>query len=206
MAKTKKKGGKKDELKMTPKQIRARARRRQRAVDEELAELYKPIDEWTAEELAQGRPANDVDKDGKPIFRGRKPQWVTRQVHEEAIRRFTEHTQGAMRGLVPEALATVEMLLKSEEVDEKGRPIVPPSVKLQAAQWVVEHLVGKPKQRMEADISVRLQGILGTVLVNPADFDPSTGMPLRLAPAIDVESWEGDDKDDDSDLRDYESE
>lgn len=165
------------------KQTRAKARRKVQRRDAALKELYKPIEEWDNEELARGRPR---DHEGK--FRGRPPGWVSRSIHEEAVRRFTEVSQSDMRALVPTAIATVRILLYNDEVDEKGKLVVPPSVKLQAAQWVVEHLVGKPTQRIEQDISVRLQGILATALVQPGQDG--------MIPAIDVESWVQDEDED----------
>lgn len=140
------------------KQIRAKARRQ----NQKIQDLYKPFEEWDEEELAQGRPRAS---DG--TFRGPKPAWISRQVHEEAVRVFTEKVQSEMRGIIPTALTTVQMILESTETDKRGRPVVPYGVKLDAAKWVVEHLVGKPTQRVEADISVRLQGMLANVMVTP---------------------------------------
>jgi hypothetical protein len=152
------------EEKNRAKRERARLRRGKTLQTNAVAALYpdKPIEEWDNEELAHGRPRN---ADGS--FTGTKPAWITRQVHEEAVRRFTEDVQSNMRGIIPTALITVQMILESEETDKRGRPVVPYGVKLDAAKWVVEHLVGKPTQRVEADISVRLQGMLANVMVTP---------------------------------------
>lgn len=159
---------------LTPKQIRARARRkaekarRNSAItpmtELEFETLYKPIEEWDLEELARGRPKNI---DGN--FRGKKPNWITREVHERAMELFVETTKSELGGLVPSALATLQYVLQSDEQDDKGRPIVPAAAKLQATHLVIEHVLGKPKQRLEQDISVKLQGILGAVMVNPND-------------------------------------
>lgn len=165
------------------KQKRARARRKARKGLAALSEVYKPVSEWDAEELAKGRPRGSNGK-----FNGPKPVWISREVHEEAVKRFTEHTQQNLRGLVPLALDTIEMLLRNNEIDEKGRFVVPVSTKLDTARWVVEHLVGKPTQRLEADISVKLQAVLGRALVSP----DAAG---ELQPAIDAESWEDEDED-----------
>lgn len=157
---------------LTPKQIRARARRRAQKKrregallsEAEFEALYKPVDEWDMEELARGRPRN---ADGN--FRGRKPGWVTRQVHELAMERFVELTKSEMGALTPRALASLEWVMNSDETDERGKPIVPASAKNQAAMFILEHVVGKPKQHVQQDISVKLQGILGAVMVNPND-------------------------------------
>jgi hypothetical protein len=160
---------------LTPKQIRARARRKasktsKRAQrqgimsEQEFEALYKPIEDWDLEELARGRPRG---VDG--TFRGRKPGWITREVHEKAMEMFIETTKASMGALTPTALDSIRYVLENEEVDERGKPIVPASAKNQASMFILEHVVGKPKQQVTQDISVKLQGILGAVMVNPND-------------------------------------
>lgn len=155
---------------LTPKQIRARARRQasrkngrgRKMTEVEFEALYKPIEEWDLEELARGRP-----KGADGTFRGRKPGWITREVHERAMELFVENTRGEMGALTPDALDSLRWVLSSDEVDERGKPIVPASAKNQASMFILEHVVGKPKQHVQQDISVKLQGILGSVMVNP---------------------------------------
>lgn len=175
------------------KQARARARRAEEKADflraqAERLDALKPLEEWDSEELARGRPRSPTGR-----FDGPKPTWLTRAVQEESLRRFQEISREDMRVIVPKALKTVENILESTEVDRRGRPLVPMSVKLQAAQWVVEHLVGKPTQRVEADISVKLQGILANCLVVPGQ---------GTVPAIDVQSWDPDETPEDDDGED----
>src|SRR5882724_7905608 len=136
------------EDKKARKRDRQKARRRIRDLEHRHAEAWynKPIEDWDDEELARGRPRNSAGD-----FRGKAPAWVSREVHEEAVRRFTNIATDDMRALVPEAIKTVENIILSTATDEKGKRLVPPAVQLAAAQWVVEHLVGKPKQRLEAD-------------------------------------------------------
>lgn len=156
---------------LTPKQIRARARRKMKrkgggrksvVSQQEWEILYKPVEEWDLEELAAGRPR---DKNG--AFRGPKPSWITREVYERAMEQFTTAIKGEMNKLSPDAIKTIEYLLGNTDEDARGRPIVGATVKFQAAQFLIEHLVGKPTQRVEQDISVKLQAILGDVMVNP---------------------------------------
>lgn len=160
---------------LTPKQIRARARRQaakkgkrsktQALMSEaEFEALYKPIEEWDLEELARGRPRN---KDGD--FRGRKPGWITREVHERAMEQFQLTLKTELSAQSITALDTYRYILENDETDERGKPLVPASVKLQAANFLIEHQIGKPKQQVQQDISVKLQGILGAVMVNPND-------------------------------------
>ena len=150
------------------KQARARARRRmQRGVkiaDEAWNRLYKPVDEWDVEELARGRPRNI---DGK--FSGPSPQFISRELHERALERFKIMVREGMNTQTISALQTLELVMNSDEYDVKGRPIVPASTKVDVAKFLIEHLVGKPTQPTTSDISVKLQGILGTVMVNPGD-------------------------------------
>lgn len=172
------------------KQARARARRNANKVSAAVEALYKPIEEWDAEELARGKPRS---ADGS--FRGATPKWISRAVHEEAIRRFKDEASADMRALVPLALTTVEQILTSDEVDEKGKPLVPAGVRLDAAKWTVEHLVGKPTQRTEMDISVKLQGILASVMVNVEEETDSLGRGTgrrEIMPAMEIDSWDPD--------------
>lgn len=174
---------------MTPKQIRARARRHQKITEAELNELYKPIGEWDEEELARGRPRA---ADG--TFRGKAPQWITRQMHEEALSRFKHVVEGKMRGETVTALTIIHSILTSKDVDEKNKPIVPAGTKLDAAKFLIEHVVGKPTQRQEVDVSVRLQALLAMATASP--LDEGVGA-LSMAPGLAYEAAFGDDDDDD---------
>ena len=154
---------------LTRKQIRARARRRMARAskvmtDEEFDYMFKPVEEWDLEELARGRPRNLQGN-----FRGAKPQWITRDVHERSMDLFRQAVKTEMHSATPDAMNAVRWIVNNEEVDEKGRPIIPPSTKFQAAAFLLEHVVGKPTQRIENDLSVKLQGILGVVMANPAE-------------------------------------
>lgn len=152
---------------MSKKQIRARARRAGKIHKDELAKLYKPLEEWDEEELARGRPRA---ADGS--FRGSTPQWINRELHEAAMSRFKGIIEGQMRGETVEAMKLIHKVLTDDEVDEKGRPVVSAGTKLDAAKFLIEHVVGKPTQRVETDISVRLQGLLAMATVGPGQGDP----------------------------------
>lgn len=176
---------------LTPKQIRARARRRrargQHLDEQEMEYLYpKPVEEWDLEELARGRPKNARGK-----FSGPSPQWVDRSVFEAATSRFTNVVKGEMRATTVDALKMLTQLINNEDVDERGKPFVAASTKLDAAKFLLEHVVGKPTQRIENDVSVRLQGILATVMVNPGEqentFTPAhfPGITMQLANEVD---------------------
>jgi hypothetical protein len=130
----------------------------------EFETLYKPIEDWSLEELAMGKPRNAAGN-----FCGKKPNWITREVHERAMELFQQQTKSELGALVPSAIAALRYVLYSEEKDEKGRFIVPPAARLQATHLVIEHAIGKPRQHVTQDISVKLQGLLGMAMVNPND-------------------------------------
>jgi hypothetical protein len=163
---------------LTGKQVRARARRvleKGKKLSDEDFEAWagKPIDEWDLEELSRGRPRN-----ASGDFRGRPPQYMPRAVHERIAERFKALTREKMNQHSVAALGVVGNLLTNDEVDDKGKPIVSPSVKLDAAKWLVEHVVGKPVQPTQTDVSVKLQGILGVAMVNPVLDDNHPDMKM----------------------------
>lgn len=152
---------------MTAKQVRARVRRKmskgQKISDEEFeAWAGKPIDEWDIEELARGRP-----RDASGGFRGAPPRYVPRAVHERIGDRFKLMMRDQMNISSVTALGVISNLLNNEEYDLKGKPIVAANTKLDAAKWLVEHVIGKPVQPTQTDVSVKLQAVLGSVMANP---------------------------------------
>lgn len=187
---------------LTPKQIRARMRRRAKRAevmtDTEFNAIYKPIEEWDLDELAHGRPRGPTGK-----FSGPTPKWITREVHEKSMERFKAAIKSRMNGETPSAIDAISWVLGNNEVDEKGKPLVPPSTKLDAAKFLLEHVVGKPTQRVESDVSVRLQAILGVVMANPNDalvdqgysvgHLPGVTMPMALEGVEDAEEVDDDD-------------
>jgi len=178
---------------LTPKQIRARARRKMARSevmsDQELEYLYeKPIAEWDLAELAAGRPKNK-----KGHFSGPTPKYISREIHEEAMEKYVAAVKTDMRMTTVDALGLIRELINDTNVDEKGKPIVPPGTKLDAAKFLLEHVIGKPTQRIESDVSVKLQGILGQVMVNPSEMN--TGYTLGHYPGITMNVVQEDDDD-----------
>lgn len=157
-----------------PKQIRARARRKggmdTLTTQEKQALLQKPMEEWDLEELAKGRPK---DKNGK--FTGRAPSWITRDMHEKSIEMFKELVRQDMRSHAVVALNVIRDMLENDEEDNRGKALVPAGVKADLAKFLIEHLVGKPTQPVQADINLKLQGILGAVLVQPEALQAGGG-------------------------------
>lgn len=180
---------------LTKKQIRARARRRlarggrsrQPAVTkQEFEALYKPIEDWDLEELAKGRPRAANGK-----FTGRVPSWITREVHEKAMERFQLVIKSELSAMNGDALDTMRWILNSDAEDAKGKPLVPASVKAQMSMFLIEHTIGKPKQHVQQDISVKLQAVLGAVMANPNEAlaPPSQGGRLG-EPALDAPGYQ----------------
>lgn len=185
------------EKSMSPKQIRARARRNgglEKASDEEKkALLSKPLEQWDLEELARGRPR---DKNGQ--FRGPAPQWISREIHEKALDLFKDSVRTNMRSLTVKSLEVLEDILENDELDEKGKPAVPAGTKVDIAKFLVEHLIGKPTQPIQQDISLKLQGILGAVLVQPEALEAGGLVPSSSHRDV-VEGEVVEDEEDDDD-------
>ena len=151
---------------MSPKQIRARARRKGYLSSEEMEVLYgKPIKEWDLEELARGRCKNS-----QGTFSGPNPSFVTREMFDEINRRYKEAVKVEMNITTVPALKVINGLLENDDVDFKGKPVVPAAVKANLAKFLLEHVVGKPTQHREEEISVKLQGLLATVMVQPGEM------------------------------------
>lgn len=152
-------------LSASKKQARARARRayaRQTRIDAEIDLLYKPLDDWDEEELAAGVPRE---------LWGRKKAgqlaWMPRAVHEQIVERYQQIMKSKVQELSLPAIRTLEALMENNERDRKGRPIVSATVKANIATMFIEHVVGKPTQRIEGDLSVKMQAMLAHVMVVP---------------------------------------
>jgi hypothetical protein len=191
---------------MTGKQVRARARRKLekgKKLDDETFEAWagKPIEEWDLEELARGRT-----RDSGGGFRGKPPAYMPRAVHERIAERFKALVRDQMNQNATVALGVVGNLITNDMTDDKGKPIVPSNVKLDAAKWLIEHVIGKPVQPTQQDISVKLQGILGAVMVQPTldnDHPDMAALPRGYTPAhigtrgeaIEADAWYEDEED-----------
>lgn len=181
---------------LEPAHVRSRAKRRadkaKLGTEEEFDLLNpKPVEDWDLEELARGRPRNTLG-----TFAGRAPSYISRAVHEAAMDRFKHLVKMTMNAHTADALTVMGTLINSTEVDDRGKPIVPASTKLDAAKFLLEHIMGKPTQRIEQDISVKLQGVLANVMVNPTagGYAPAhlPGVTMKLGEAdgvVDEDLW-----------------
>lgn len=149
-------GRPKDEstLSNKPSQIRNRLRRTMARPEgrrddgrlkRDVEALYqKPMEDWDFEELARGRPR---DRRGK--FAGPMPIWCTPLVQQEAKKRLFDATFGDLASHAQDAIKAIAALITSNEVDDKGRPIVDARTRLAASQFVLENIIGKPKAIVE---------------------------------------------------------
>lgn len=172
-------------LTMSPKQIRARANRTgglDSVTEREQAILRgKPMEEWDLEELAKGRPKN---KNGQ--FAGAPPKWITRETHEKSLEMFKKAIRMDMQSHTIRALEVIAEVMENDETDDKGKPHVSAGTKVDVAKFLIEHLMGKPTQPIQNDISIRLQGILGASLVMPGELMASPYIPAASHRPVDT--------------------
>lgn len=161
-------------LSMKPEHIRNRLRRARKLADktgddsvlrwelEKYQEVtgFKPVEDWDLEELAHGRPRGP-----KGTFRGPIPKWITADVTREAKKRLFGHAFGQMGSQVDLAIKTIYNLMTSEEVDDKGKPIVDARTKLAAAQFILEHVVGKPERVVSLDVTDNVRQMVASAIV-----------------------------------------
>lgn len=186
-----------DESKLSrdPKQVRVRLRRAARKltrpldqIERDIAMIYRPVDEWDVEELSRGRPRGD---DGS--FRGPVPTWCTPIVQREAKKRLLDETFGKMVGHVDLAIKVLGKLMMSEELDDKGRPIVDPRTQLAAATFVIEHILGKPKAVIEIGSEDETRRMLAMAIML------DDGSPQDAPIVLQGESWDTEEDDDAND-------
>jgi len=137
-------------LKTDPAQIRRRLRRKTKHLNDDLR-LYakhggfKEIKDWDLEELARGKP-----REANGRFRGGPvPKWITGAITVEIQKRLKDEAFKEVTQHISLAVQTVVKLLKSEELDDKGKPLVSPETKLKAAIFIIEHVIGKSTTKVE---------------------------------------------------------
>lgn len=145
-----------------PSAVRARLRNTARNAERDMEMLYeKPVSEWDMDELAKGRPRSS---DG--TFRGPAPSWITPLIMKEAQDRLRTLTRQDLSSYAADAIKVMGKLMKEDGTDLDGKPLVPPTVRLNAAQYVLDQLIGKPTNPVEISGNVALQTLMATVLVN----------------------------------------
>ncbi len=137
-------------LSKDPRTIRARIRRKTAAYQADIDLLleqqgYKPVSEWTLDELARGKPRDPITGRWKTGM----PTWITPRIQEEVRKRFREETFKGLSKYTMKALKVLGEMLDSEEVDHLGKPIVSARDKMDAAKFILEHIIGKPNNKIE---------------------------------------------------------
>lgn len=148
-----------------PAQIRRRLRRAAGSLDGDLEEYtkatgFKPVEEWDLEELARGKPRN-----ARGDFRGKAPTWIAPAITREAKRRLHDESFGMLAANAGKAVTVIVKLMEDRSLDDNGRPVVDARTKLEAAKFVIEHIIGKPKAVVEIDGSDRVAQFLARALV-----------------------------------------
>lgn len=167
-----------------PTAVRARIRKSGAKLERDVAMLYKPIEEWDMEELARGRPRNRAGN-----FQGPAPAWLTPLIIKEAKDRLRVLTRDEIAVFSADAVRTMRNLMMSTETDDEGKPLVSASVKLNAAQYLLDQTIGKATNPVEVTGNVQLQHLMATILVNPDGTESH--------PVIDAQVVEDDDEDED---------
>jgi hypothetical protein len=167
-----------------PTAVRRRIRKTGQKLERDIGLLYKPIEEWDMEELARGRPRNKAGN-----FQGPQPIWLTPLIIKQAKDRLRVLTRDEVAFFAADATRVMHDLMQNNDVDDDGKPLVPPSVRLQAAQYVLDQTIGKPTQQVEVQGNVVLTSLLAKVMIDE-DGEPAH-------PIIDAEVVEDEPEDDD---------
>lgn len=165
-----------DKLSARPAAARRRLRQKTEKLTNEILRdievvYQKPVREWDWEELSKGCPRDPIDGS----FPKGKPQWITPAITAEVQRRMREYTEQELMTHALDAIGTLKDLIHNDELDDFGKPVVSATVKLNAATYIINHVIGTPKPRVDTGPGDQLAGFLADVLVNP-DGEPSHGM------------------------------
>lgn len=151
-----------------PVKVRERARRIKKQLHHDLELMYsKPVKEWDFEELRRGRPRGP---DGT-FPRGSAPSWITDITMAEIHKRLQIMTRSELAKHARAALQTFVEIMRDDREDENGRPITPSSVKLDAAKYVMDQIIGKATAKVELSGQLDLNHFLAAVMVNPDGGD-----------------------------------
>lgn len=150
-----------------PRAARRRLRENTERLEDEImsdiATVYeKPVEEWDWEELSHGRPRSE-----RGYFDGRKPSWITPAITAEARRRMRTLTEDELMVHAGTAINVLKDIMTNSEQDDFGKPVVPASVRVDAAKYVLNHIIGTPKARVEVNETNPIRDMMADVLVNP---------------------------------------
>jgi hypothetical protein len=123
-------------------------------------EKLKPLDEWDWEELQRGYPRGPSGRFGK------QPEWaslvVARLEVQDRLRQMTKSQISVHAG---KALKTIVDLMDDDSLDIDGKPVVPPAVRLKAAEYVLDQTVGKATAIHQTNTD-NFQNLLASCMVN----------------------------------------
>lgn len=124
-------------------------------------EMIKPLEDWDWEELQRGYPKGESGKFG-PM-----PRWAPLfRSQDEVQRRLRKLTASHLRAHAGEAVTVLVDLMKDDSTDLDGKPVTPASVRLKAAELVLNHTIGTPTKYVEVDAGDTLSSILAACMVN----------------------------------------
>jgi hypothetical protein len=151
------------ELSQKPSAVRARLRKGSNNIERDLKMMFeKPVEEWDFEELQRGKPKREDGTFGK----GPRPKWITPAIINQVRARLKEMTRDDLSRHVGAALSCLGELMSDETCDDNGRPNTPANVKLQAATYVLDQVIGKPTVMIESHTNSALEGMLARVMIN----------------------------------------
>lgn len=120
----------------------------------------KPIEDWDLAELAHGMPRHS---DGK--FRGVRPSWITPEVTREIKKRLYNETFAMIGSNADLAVQTIIKLMTSDEVDFRGKPLVDARTRLDAAKYVIDHILGKAEKIVTFDATDGVREMFAAAIV-----------------------------------------
>ena len=147
---------------------RARHKIAKTDISAEIAAIYdKPIEQWDDEEITRGRPRSS---DG--TFRGRTPSFLTPALQAERQRRLRQLMTNDLGTFAADALRTIHSVMMDNRRDDDGKLVVPASVRVDAAKYLVDQFIGKAKISVDLNEHNPLMELMAGILVNP-DGEPS---------------------------------
>lgn len=172
------------ELKPSNAKTRLRRRLDPAKIERDINHI-KPIEDWDWEELQKGYPKGPKGKFGP------RPRWAdVYRVDTEVKRRLRDVSAAELRSFIGPAIRTIVALMEEDGVDLDGKPIVPSSVRLKAAEMVLEHTIGKPVAHLELGTTDTFKDLLASCMVNDDGEDAHPMIVPGVVEEEDDEDWE----------------
>lgn len=107
---------------------------------------------WSEEELIRGQRR---DKHGR--WSGRPPKVIPKAIHDELVKRKMSQAYGLLRESIYDAVAVLVDVAQDEEADA--------TVRLKAAEMILDRTMGKPTETMQLEVKNRFQEVFEEVVV-----------------------------------------